>query len=697
MAPLAMGLAAGAILAASPTGPAAQAAADKAPAAAFPTNEDLRHVRGLADPRVSPDGRQVVIQIADTTADGGRTHLWLVDIARNESRQLTWSPPADKRGEFHGRWLGAGGSILFLAKRAERTQLFRLPMNGGEAHAYEPAIAPPVDESTGGDAIAPGKKADASASSEPLPLEIDDFAPSPDGRAIAIVARDPETPGEKKQKEDKADAVAVDRGLHRKRVYLMDPDSGKITPLGLEGDAKRIIWAAQSDRIMVLTEGPNGAGDLGPDTAAWLVPVPAQALEPPHATRIAELPATIEDGSWSADGSRFFFHAQAARDAPPGYADLYTMNMATRAIDDLTRDFNGSVDGSRPIAVGNDVIQAVELGVRRTYVRIHDGRPVVVAFDDQATQLDGNVANTAWVWLSQSGARPPALLYAARLGGAARTLKLPALLPHDWPPAVAQIVRWSNEGLSLEGLLFLPPQSAGGKVPLIVDVHGGPTGVWTDSFSPLTQFLLGQGWAIFRPNPRGSTGYGAGFAAANKNDLGGGDFRDIMTGVDSVLAAHPIDPGKLILMGYSYGGEMAGFVEGKTDRFKGIISGAPVIDQQSEYGTEAESWYDRWFYGKPWENAEAAWRQSPLASVAHAKSPFLLIQGEADTTDPLGQSQEMYRALRQAGVQVQMVQYPREDHGPLARGYFGFPSQEPWHGFDVRQRLVKFIDGVLAR
>jgi dipeptidyl aminopeptidase/acylaminoacyl peptidase len=116
-------------------------------------------------------------------------------------------------------------------------------------------------------------------------------------------------------------------------------------------------------------------------------------------------------------------------------------------------------------------------------------------------------------------------------------------------------------------------------------------------------------------------------------------------------------------MGYSYGGEMAAFVQGKTDRFKAIVSAAPVIDQQSEYGTEDESWYDRWFYGKPWEH----------------------------TTDPLGQSLEMYRALRQQGVLVQMLQYPRDNHGPLGMSMYGFPSTEPWHGFDARRRLVEFI------
>ena len=270
-------------------------------------------------------------------------------------------------------------------------------------------------------------------------------------------------------------------------------------------------------------------------------------------------------------------------------------------------------------------------------------------------------------------------------------MNAPNLLPAAWTEVPSQLVQWKNEELTIEGLLYLPPQSASHKVPLLVDVHGGPTGAWSDNYGPMSHFLLAQGWAVLRPNPRGSTGYGAAFAAANKNDLGGADYRDIMTGVDTVIAHYPIDANKLALIGYSYGGEMAGFVEGKTDRFKAIVSGAPVIDQESEYGTESNSWYDRWFYGKPWDHSADAWRQSPLANTGHAKTPFLLLQGESDKTDPLGQSQEMYRALRQAGVHVEMVQYPREDHGPLAAGMNGAPSPEPWHGYDARQRIVKFI------
>ena len=335
----------------------------------------------------------------------------------------------------------------------------------------------------------------------------------------------------------------------------------------------------------------------------------------------------------------------------------------------------------------------MEIGTHTTLMRFEGDQRQALHFDTTTvSQFNTNAKHTAWVWLGSSSNKPMALYYAEKIGEAGHALNTPNLVPTDWTEVASQPVSWKSDDFTIQGLLYLPPQAAKGKVPLIVDVHGGPTGAFEDNWNALTEFLLGQGWAVLRTNPRGSTGYGAAFAGANKNDMGGGDYRDIMAGADTVLAKYPIDGSRMALMGYSYGGEMAGFVEGRTDRFKAIISGAPVIDQESEYGTEAGSYYDRWFYGGyPWEHAESAWRQSALATVAKAKTPFLLLQGESDKTDPLGQSQEMYRALRQMGVPVEMVQYPREDHGPLAGGVFGSPSPEPWHGFDGRQRIVTFV------
>ena len=303
-----------------------------------------------------------------------------------------------------------------------------------------------------------------------------------------------------------------------------------------------------------------------------------------------------------------------------------------------------------------------------------------------------NARRSGWIFLGSSGGQSPYLYYAAQLTGAARRLDTPSVGPDHGRSVAANRIQWTHEGLKIDGLLYLPPQAESHAVPLIVDVHGGPAGLFVDRFTPYVDFMVGQGWAVLRSNPRGSTGRGAAFVAANKNDLGGADYRDIMAGVDYVLKTEHVDPTRMALMGYSYGGEMAAFVEGKTTRFKAIVSGAPVIDQYSEYGTEAESWYDRWYFGKPWEHAADAWRQSPLARAGAAKTPFLLLQGQADVTDPLGQAQEMYRALRQNGVPVDLVTYPRDDHGPLAFALFGAPVTEPWHGFDARRRVVTFIE-----
>lgn len=660
----------------------------------YPSNEDLRHIRHLSDPHIAPDGSKVLLSIADATADGGREHLWLIDGARNESRQITFSPDADQEGEHQGRWLG-NDAILFLAKRTDRTRLFRLPMSGGDPQALDLRIEPSVDDSRAMDALPPHTNDGLLAKSELVQLEIDDFVVAPDARRVAVLARDPETSGEKKQKEAKADAVWVDHDTHGKRLYLFDSRPGALTPVAVPPDVTFLAWAHSGKRLLALSEGQNNVGDLRPAATAWLVNVE----DPQHPSQVRELPPTIESALWSEDEARLYFLAQAEHDTPPSYADLYVMDLPDRRVRNLSGQFNidGTIVGP-PVWVAHELWQGVQVGTRIGYARLEHNQLKMLPVELPVIRdLDCNASGSACVWLGESSSQPTALYFNKRPGRAAQRLDTPSMLPKVWAESAMQSVHWNNEGFGIEGLLYMPAHAAGTKLPLIVDVHGGPTGAWTQSFEPLVPFLLGQGFAVFKPNPRGSTGYGAAFVAANKNDLGGGDYRDIMSGTETVVAQYPINPDKLILMGYSYGGEMAGFVEGKTARFKAVISGAPVIDQQSEYGTERDSSYDRWFYGRPWDNAEAAWRQSPLSGVAHAKSDFLLIQGEADVTDPLGQSREMYRALRQVGVHVELVQYPREGHAQLSRGMVGLPTHEPWHGFDVRQRIVKFINDALAK
>jgi len=670
--------------------PASTTTNDKPPA--FPTNEQLRHYQAMSDPQLSPDGKQVLVRIADATADGGKGHIWLVEVGGGPARQLTYSPEGDKRGEQRAQWMPDGKSVLFLAHRGAHTQLYRLPMDGGEAKLFDLKVTPLVDESKREGALppatTPAKKEDEKV--EPVEIDVASYRVSPDGKMIAIFAKDPETPGEKKEKDAKADAEWVDHGLHGERMYLLDVATEKLTQTGVPIDVEGASWSADSSKLLAIARGPNGVDELGPANSAWVV----TPSDPMHATKMEEIPATVGPAVWSHDGAKIVYLAQAKRDAPPGYLDLYELDVAGKSTKDLTDGFMGTVGHQEPTALlDGGVLEDAEQGLGAGLIRYAaDGKSSVVKLPvavvaDAAT----NDAQSGWVFLGSSGGHAPELLYSATLGERPRVVATPELAPKGVTSAAPKHVEWKNEKLTIEGLLYLPDGAGTKKVPLVVEVHGGPLGAYTDSYTAFTDYLLGQGWAVLRANPRGSTGRGAEFAAANKNDLGGADYRDIMAGVDFVLKTEPIDGEKLALIGYSYGGEMAAFVETKTTRFKAIVSAAPVIDQNSEYGTEKGSWYDQWYFGKPWLHPADAWRQSPLSGVEHAKTPFMLLQGDDDTTDPLGQSLEMYHALRQMKVPVELITYPRVDHGPLGGAIYGSPSNEPWHGFDARQRVVAFF------
>lgn len=680
----------------------------------FPTTDDLRHLKTMSAPRLSPDGSEVLFTVTDSTADGAKGHLWIVGTSGGAEtlRQLTWSPPADKRGERDAEWSPDGKAIFFLAHRGEHTQLFRLDMRGGEAAPYDLKVTPIVDDSKAKNAIPPasaekkddGKKPDA-GKVELLAIDVNGYAISADGKWLAVWARDPETPGEKKAHDEKADAEWVNHDSHGTRLYLavLNADgslNGTLKLVAIQPNVRNAAWSPASDKLLMITEAPNDLSDLGPAGKAWLV----DASAPEKPTQIESIPATVGGAVFSPDGKTIVFGAQTPEDAPPGYDELFAFDSFGAGAKPirLSAGFLGQLNsGTLYFPADGSLIAAAGIGTSSAIVRLSlDGTTKPAAIDLGAAiiaSLNTNRKQTGWVWLAESGGQPVRLCTAAKLGDPCTALPAPDLAPKDLRSIAPEVVHWKSGPFTVEGLLYLPPQASSGpggsgtKVPLIVDVHGGPFGAWENRHDPYADFFLGHGWAIFRPNPRGSSNYGVAFAAANKNDLGGGDYNDIMAGVDYVLSKFPLDPNKMALMGYSYGGEMAAFVEGKTDRFKAIISGAPVIDQFSEYGTEGGSWYDRWYFGKPWESMADAWRQSPLAGAAKAKTPFLLLQGQGDTTDPLGQSEEMYRALRQEGVPVELVTYPRENHGPLAIGIFGRPSPEPWHGYDGRQRIVEFL------
>ncbi len=637
-------------------------------------NEEIRQVREVRGLALSPAGDTVATVITDTTADGARTHIWLLPVNGGEGRQLTRSPGDKDGGEDSPVWSADGRWLYFTASRAENRRLMRLPLDGGEAQAFRLARR--------------GDKLGAAWSTkvEGTELPVGGFTPSPDGKWLAITATDEDTPEVEEAKGRKDDARRVGFDEHKTRLYLVAADGSAAREVDLPLNAGTPIWTADSRRLTIVVD--PASDDLGPTSQGWIVPLEGRP------TRLEALPVSVITARLA--GPAVVFLAQCQDDAPPGCNDLYVIDKSGAAPRNLTRGLKGSLVGDFTLSRdATTAITLVDVGVQQRIARIplaggeiswiDTGMPVTGA-------LSANLDQSGWTFLAGSSVQPASPYVVATLGGKPVKLTTPALVPANWKPVPSRLIRWQNEGMTIEGLLYLPP-GAKGKVPLVVNVHGGPAGTFLDSNSNLVNLLVSQGWAVLQPNPRGGTSYGTAFMAANKNDMGGGDYRDIMAGVDAVIADYPIDDNKLALIGYSYGGEMAGFVAGRTDRFKALVSGAPVINQFSEYGTEDSSWYDRWYYGLPWRNFADAWRQSPLSTAHKARTPFLLLQGEDDTTDPPGQSWEMYRALRQEGVPVELILYPRSNHGVLGGNFAGRVSREPWHGVDVRRRMINFIQG----
>ena len=227
---------------------------------------------------------------------------------------------------------------------------------------------------------------------------------------------------------------------------------------------------------------------------------------------------------------------------------------------------------------------------------------------------------------------------------------------------------WASfDGLEIEGLLALPQSYDGGALPLVVLVHGGPTGTWSWSFvhaQGWPQLLVEAGYAVLLPNPRGSSGRGQDFARANLGDMGGGDLQDILAGIDALVRDGIADDDRVAITGGSYGGFMASWAVTQTDRFAAAMPFAVVTDWTSFHYTTNIGQFDALFLqGDPNDSAGPYPKWSPVFHAHECKTPTLIIHGEEDLCTPLPQAKEFYNALVESGCEVELVVYPREGHG----------------------------------
>lgn len=249
----------------------------------------------------------------------------------------------------------------------------------------------------------------------------------------------------------------------------------------------------------------------------------------------------------------------------------------------------------------------------------------------------------------------------------------------------AENLNWNNEGFSIEGWLLYPRDlDASKKYPMVVQVHGGPSAAALSSWPSLnTASLVASGYIVLMPNPRGSFGQGEAFARANVKDFGYGDFRDILAGVDAAVAKAPVDPKRVGIWGWSYGGYMTMWAVTQTNRFRAAVAGAGLSNWQSYYGENSiDQWMIPFFGASVYDDPWIYERSSPITFIKNVKTPTLVVVGDRDGEVPAPQSFEFWHALKTLGTKTQLVVYPNEGHA----------IRNPEHRRDIARRLVMWFD-----
>ncbi len=661
------------ILVISLVGTALSSSSEASSASAAWTPELSMKVKGVGGVAVSPDGKRVLYTVNEAvmTADKSEylTQIWTANADGSDAYQMTFGEKSSSTTDWSpdGRW------IAFTSSRSGKNNLYLMRASGGESEMI-------TDVKSG----------------------VGSFGWSPDGKSIAYTSSDPLSADEEKNLKGKDDSRWIDENVKMSHLYVVPVakdtngkrDARQLTKgnftvgSGLGGGG--YDWSPDS-RSIVFTHTKTPKADDWVSSDVSVVDVASGLIKPLAATNAAETqPLYSPDGRWI---------ALSISSDPPRWAFNTTINVIPSgggapkplalSYDEQPNMIGWSADGKRiyfsETRGTTTALYAINVETN-AITEIDKGRAVYGA-------ININFTRTMFGLAMQTNDNP-AEAYVTRADSFAPTKVSSANA--DIKPMLGkmEVVRWkSSDGMDVEGILNYPVDyKAGTRVPLLLVIHGGPAGVFTQNFAAgpglyPTAVFNARGYAVLRANPRGSSGYGKKFRFANYKDWGGGDYKDLMMGVDQVISMGVADQDRLGVMGWSYGGFMTSWVITQTKRFKAASIGAAVTNLMSFTGTaDIPRFIPDYMGAQFWDDLDVYRRHSAMFNIKGASTPSLIQHCEGDLRVPISQGYELYNALRQQGVPVRMLVMPRQTHGPT----------EPKMLLKVMQTNVEWFDKYLG-